>query len=79
MLRQRSFMFERVYLAEGAQSEQPRIERMLRALFDHFAESPPPPATPDATEAERVTDYLAGMTDRYALRVFAELSVPHGF
>ncbi|MBX5469959.1 MAG: deoxyguanosinetriphosphate triphosphohydrolase [Thermoleophilaceae bacterium] len=78
MHRLREFMFERVYLAETAQGEQPRIERMLRALFDHFAEHPPPPATPDASEAERVTDYLAGMTDRFAVRAFAELSMPRG-
>jgi dGTPase len=41
-------------------------------------ENPPPAATPDASEADRVTDYIAGMTDRYAVRVFTELSVPHG-
>ena len=37
MLRLREFMFERVYLGPDAQREQPRIERMLRALFDHYA------------------------------------------
>ena len=37
MLRLREFMFERVYLARRAQRERPRIERMLRALFDHYA------------------------------------------
>ncbi len=79
MARLRAFMFERVYLGPAAQREQPRIERMLRALFDHLADNPPPPVTGGASEAERVTDYLAGMTDRYAVRVFSELSVPHGF
>ena len=34
--------------------------------------------TPDATEAERVTDYLAGMTDRFAIRAFSELWLPRG-
>ena len=79
MDRLRTFMFEHVYLAPAAQREQPRIERMLRALFEHLSENPPPPVTPGATEAERVTDFIAGMTDRYAVRVFGELSVPHGF
>ncbi len=78
MDRLRTFMFEHVYLAPAAQREQPRIERMLRALFEHLSENPPPPVTPDATEAERVTDFIAGMTDRYAVRAFTELSVPHG-
>jgi dGTPase len=52
---------------------------MLRALFDHLVENPPPAATQEATEADRVTDYIAGMTDRFAVRVFTDLSVPHGF
>jgi dGTPase len=75
----RTFMFERVYLAPAAQQEHPRIERMLRALFAHLAESPPPSLVEGASEAERVVDYLAGMTDRFAVRAFSELSVPHGF
>jgi dGTPase len=78
MDRLRTFMFEHVYLAPAAQREHPRIERMLRALFDHLADNPPSAATPDATEPERVTDYIAGMTDRFAVRAFTELSVPHG-
>jgi len=79
MLRLREFMFERVYLSPDAQREKPRIERMLRALFDHLAAAPPPAAVPDASEAERVIDFLAGMTDRYAIRAFSDLSVPQGF
>jgi dGTPase len=79
MLRLRAFMFERVYLGDQAQRERGRIERCMRGLFDFYVENPPPPAVADATEAERVTDYLAGMTDRFALRAFEELSVPKGF
>ena len=79
MLRLRKFMFERVYLGPSAQSERDRIERMLRALFDHYAAEPPPSPDPDASEHERVVDYLAGMTDRFAIRAFSDLSVPQGF
>ena len=79
MLRLRDFMFERVYLGPAAQRERIRIERMLRALFDHYAEHLPPAVTPGAADHERVVDYLAGMTDRYAIRAFSDLSVPHGF
>jgi dGTPase len=79
MLRLREFMYERVYLGPAAQRERPRIERMLRALFDHYAENPPAPLTADASEADRVVDYLAGMTDRYAIRAFSDLSLPQGF
>ncbi|MBA3358432.1 MAG: deoxyguanosinetriphosphate triphosphohydrolase, partial [Thermoleophilaceae bacterium] len=40
---------------------------------------PPPSPDPDASEHERVVDYLAGMTDRFAIRAFSDLSVPQGF
>jgi dGTPase len=71
MLRLREFMFERVYLGPDAQREKDRVERMLRALFDHYAET--------AADPQDVIDWLAGMTDRYAVRTFSELSVPQGF
>jgi dGTPase len=76
MLRLREFMFERVYLAPSAQSEKPRVERMLRALFDHYVEAPPPPVVDGASDRERVIDWLAGMTDRFAIRAFSDLSLP---
>jgi dGTPase len=79
MLRLRTFMFEHVYLGADAQRERPRIERLLRTLFDHYAAEPPPGVTPDAAEHERVVDYLAGMTDRYAIRAFSDLSLPQGY
>jgi dGTPase len=72
-------MFDRVYLAADAQRQTPRIERMLRALFDHYAANPPPALTEDASEQQRVVDWLAGMTDRFAVRAFADLSMPQGF
>jgi dGTPase len=78
MLRLRAFMFERVYIGQVSRSEAARIERMLRALFAHYAEQPPPAMVAGATEAERIVDWLAGMTDRFALRAFTELSLPRG-
>ena len=79
MDRLRTFMFDRVYMSEAAKREHPRIERMIRALFDYYVAEPPAAMTEDATDAERVVDWLAGMTDRYAIRVFTDLSVPQGF
>jgi len=79
MLRLRKFMFQRVYLTPDAQRELPRVERMLRALFAHYSDHPPASPVPGATPEERVVDYLAGMTDRFAVRAFSALSVPQGF
>jgi dGTPase len=79
MLRLREFMFQRVYLAADAQREKSRVESMLRALFDHYAAAPPPPLTEDASDEQRVVDWLAGMTDRFAIRIFSELYLPQRF
>src|SRR3954449_5232257 len=78
MLSLRSFMFERVYLGPRARAEHKKIERVLRGLFEWFCEHPEelPPA--DVSEADRVIDYLAGMTDRFAIRAWTERFVPQG-
>ena len=52
---------------------------MLRALFAHYVVSPPPAVVEGASDRERIVDYIAGMTDRFAVRAFADLSVPRGF
>jgi dGTPase len=79
----RTFMFERVYLGEPARREHAKIERMLRALFDAYVAEPERlpdgGGAPDADVAQRVTDWLAGMTDRYCIRAFETLSVPEAF
>jgi dGTPase len=78
MLRLRKFMFERVYLGPLASSEHERVHRVMQALFEHYMEQPDevPELEPGASECQRVTDYLAGMTDRYCIAKFAELSLP---
>jgi dGTPase len=79
----RAFMFEHVYLGAAARQEHSRIERVIRTLFEHYASDvsllPDGGGAPGADHAQRVTDYLAGMTDRYAVRAFEALSVPASF
>lgn len=78
MLRLRKFMFDRVYLGPLARSEHERVHRVMRVLFDHYMEHPgeAPVLEPGASDCQRVADYLAGMTDRYCIAKFAELTVP---
>ncbi len=80
MLRLRTFMFDRVYLGATARAEHAKIERVLRGLFDWYAEHPgaAPEAVAGASDADRVIDYLAGMTDRFAIRAWQDRFVPHG-
>jgi dGTPase len=77
----REFMFERVYLGQEAMREGAKIHGVVRALFEHYCAHPEeiPDSIPDGDVPRRVTDYLAGMTDRYCVRAFEVLSVPVAF
>jgi len=76
----REFMFERVYLGPAVRAERARIAEVVRRLFEHYSEHPELlPGDDGAPLAQRVTDYLAGMTDRYCIRQYTELQVPQAF
>ena len=74
----RAFMFERVYLAPSLLREQKVAIQMLRDLVDHHLAHPDQiPATfreADAPLVTQVADFVAGMTDRYALATHQRLS-----
>ena len=59
MLALRSFMFDRVYLGESARAEHVRARATVRRIFDHLLER--------GDSVDDVIDYVAGMTDRFAL------------
>jgi dGTPase len=83
MARLRRFMFERVYLGQGALREQDRVTGVIETLFDHYIANAEAMEGVAAVEADglpvRVTDYIAGMTDRFCIRKFEELTVPREF
>jgi dGTPase len=61
----RTFMFDRVYLGPHARLEHQRAHATVRRIFDHLAER--------GEEPEQIIDFIAGMTDRFALSFVAEL------
>jgi dGTPase len=65
MLALRAFMFERVYLAEGGKAKQEEARAAVRRIFDHLVD--------DGHAPQDATDYVAGMTDRFALEYAAKL------
>ena len=77
----RAFMFDRVYLGPVATREHEKIDVVIRALFDHYCAHPDemPASTPGEELSVRVTDYIAGMTDRYCIATFERLTVPDSF
>ena len=74
----RRFMFDRVYLTPHARADRDRATAVIRGLFHHYIDHPDElPAEYIAIPGDdktRVADYVAGMTDGYALRRSSELA-----
>jgi dGTPase len=73
MLSLRSFMFDHVYLGPGAAAEHRRAADVVAAIFAHLVERPELVPGSGTDDVQRVTDYVAGMTDRFALAYAAAL------
>jgi dGTPase len=67
MLALRTFMFDRVYLGPHTESQHERAREVVARIFEHLsANTDQVPAGPGDL-GQRSTDYVAGMTDRFAL------------
>lgn len=81
----RTFLFEKVYRNPVAKGEEVKAKDMLRRLYDyyiHHIDKLPPDFQPQLSfdGLERtVCDYIAGMTDNYAVDKFSELFIPVGW
>ena len=78
----RDVMFDRVYRNKKAKSEDGKVVNMITFLYEHFFAHPESIPKEYMKYAERdgisvvTADFIAGMTDRYALGCFNELFVP---
>ncbi|MGD8562585.1 MAG: deoxyguanosinetriphosphate triphosphohydrolase [Desulfarculaceae bacterium] len=79
----RDFLYERVYDNEEVHSDFNRASKVIRDLFDRLmkndgfyeqclGQAPPPDQRP-----RLVADYIAGMTDRFALKIYEDTFLPH--
>ena len=81
----REFMFDKVYRSEWRASEEERCDHVVRDLFDYYAGHPGELPEDYLLISYRegslrgVCDFLSGMTDRYAIRLFTQLFVPSGY
>jgi dGTPase len=81
MIELRAYLFDAVYLSPRAKVEEPKAFGVVRDLFLYYLRLPDmlpgeyqPSAPEDAPQC--VTDYIAGMTDRYAIRDYETRFVP---
>lgn len=77
----RSFLFENLYYNSVAKGEEERADRVVRMLYQHFSEHPDQMSEEYAADYHRegcdaIKDYVAGMTDNFAISLFKDLFIP---
>jgi len=84
MIGLRTFLFDNVYLSPRAKEDEPKAKGVVKALFEYYVEhiNEVPEEylrSKDGKHVEHVqscVDFVAGMTDRYALRLYKDLFIP---
>ena len=78
----RSFMFDRVYTNPVAKGEESKAKDIMRKLFDYYYTHPdklPEDFIPQLDFdgiSRTICDYIAGMTDKYAIYKYSEIFIP---
>ena len=81
----RSYMFREIYTDSVAKVEEKKVQEVINLLFEYYLAhlEELPSQHGDFLEEEGplacVTDYISGMTDRYAVKRFQELFIPHSW
>lgn len=76
------FMFAKVYTNPACKGEEKKAIEMIQRLYFYYSENPEQMPEQFVAIAKRdgvptaACDFIAGMTDRYAVKVFTELFVP---
>ena len=73
----RDWMFQNVYIDSPAKQEEKKARRVIQELFYLYVEMLKP-MCPQEKIVRIVTDYISGMTDRYAVEKFKENFIPEG-
>jgi len=81
----RNYLFENVYINQLHQKERSKIQDMLKLLYKYYTSNPKElpedirhraQTEPDMEDTRAVADYIAGMTDRFAMKRFEEIFMP---
>ena len=75
----RDFLFRNVYTTPTLGNQRSKIKGVLQAIFEHIKEYPDTyiqPYPSDDPQDRRVIDFIAGMTDNYALKLFKTIAIP---
>ena len=73
----RTWLFRNVY-QDSSSPENRKASGVVAALFDYYLEHPEERTASDPDRITETVDFVAGMTDRYALATFRRLFLPRG-
>ena len=77
----RAFMFRRVYQSPALEPDRRRAMYIVKSLYTYYMEHPEPLQREgpvfQAGDSRAVVDYIAGLTDIFAIKQFRELYVPY--
>lgn len=78
----RTFLFEKVYIGSSAKTQENKVREMIKLLFKHYINHPDLMPLEFVKISQKsgiqraVADYIAGMTDVFAISKFKEFFVP---
>lgn len=81
----REFLFERVYIGSAAKVEEAKAQQVVKTLYDYYLKNPDllsddiKARIPSEGLERCVVDYIAGMTDRFAMKTFERYFVPNAW
>jgi dGTPase len=73
----RAWLFEHVYMEQRSRENQ-KAAGLVAALFEYYLEHPEERVGSDPDPLVETVDFIAGMTDRYALATYRRLFLPRG-
>lgn len=77
----RKFMFDNVYIGSAAKVEEKKAKNIIKGLYEYYIQNPDEIplvgfADKGVNKERYVCDYIAGMSDRFAINMFTELFIP---
>ncbi len=80
----RRFLFDNVYVGSAAKTEEKKVGRMLATLYEYYLHNPDElplewHRDEGAGISRWIVDYIAGMTDRYAIAEYSRLFLPRAW
>jgi dGTPase len=81
----REFMYENVYIGSKAKVEEEKVQYIIKQLYEYFIDNPHKipedirNKRPNEDNHRLICDYIAGMTDRYALNKYKSIFLPIGW